>query len=215
MANVDLAVTARAKVGKGSSRTLRREDMVPAVVYGRGMESCPISVDPKVLLKALDPAAGWNTLFTLKGDGPFDGKRVIVKEMQIDPIRRNARHIDFHAVDLTSVVTVQVPLVPIGKSQGEIEGGNLEIIRHEIEVSCLPTEIPGSIEVDVTALNVGDVLHIADIKCPKGVEIPYDTNFTVITCTGHQEEVDEIEEGAEGEEETVVQAGEDDSEDDA
>lgn len=208
MANVDLAVIARAKVGKGISRTLRREAMVPAVVYGRGMEPCPISVDPKALLKSLDPDAGWNTLLTLKGDGPFDGKRVIVKEMQLDPIRRSARHIDFHAVDLTSTVTVQVPLVPVGKSQGEIEGGNLEIIRHEIEVSCLPTEIPGSIEVDVTALNVGDVLHIADIKCPEGVEIPYDINFTVITCTGHKEEVEDVEEGEEGIEVTDAAEGE-------
>jgi len=197
MAHVELNVSARNKVGKGISRSLRREALVPAVVYGPGMEPCPISVDPKVLVKCLDPDAGWNTLITLKGDGTFDGRQVIVKDMQIDPLRGQTLHVDFHAVDLTSTVSVMVPLVPVGKSAGEIAGGNLEVVRHELEVVCLPTAIPSTIEVDVTGLNIGDVLHVADIATPAGVEIPHDVNFTVITCTGHKDEVVADEEGEE------------------
>lgn len=196
MAKIELNVSARTKVGKGISRSLRREDLVPAVVYGRGMEPCPISVSPKQLGECLDPEAGWNTLISLKGEGAFDGKQVIVKDMQVDPISGDVKHVDFHAVDLTSTVSVMVPVTPVGKSAGEIAGGNLEVVRHELEVVCLPTAIPATIEVDVTALNVGDVLHIDEIVAPEGAEIPYDVNFTVITCTGHKEEetVEESEE---------------------
>jgi len=199
MANVELNVSARTKTGKGVSRSLRREALVPAVVYGRGMEPCAISVDPKVLAKSLDPEAGWNTLITLKGDGAFDGKQVIVKDMQVDPLRGDALHVDFHAVDLKSKVSVMVPVTPVGKSEGEKAGGNLEVIRHELEVLCLPTAIPATIEIDVTALNIGDVLHVAEVVAPEGVELPYDVNFTVITCTGHKEEAAETEEEGEAE----------------
>jgi len=203
MSKIELNVSAREKVGKGVARTLRRKNLVPAVVYGPGMEPCPISVDPKVLQACLDPESGWNTLITLKGDGAFDGKQVIVKDMQIDPLRRETRHVDFHAVNLTDTVNVMVRIVPVGKSAGELAGGNLEVVRHELEVVCLPTAIPATIEVDVTELNVGDVLHVADVVAPAGAEIPYDVNFTVITCTGHKEEEAAAEE-EEGEE--IVEA---------
>lgn len=209
MAQAELNVNARARTGKGSARALRRQNLVPAVVYGKGVEPLAISVDPKALKKALDPQAGWNTLLTLKGDGPFDGKQVIVKDMQIDPIRRDVLHVDFQAVDLKSKVSVMVPVVTVGKSEGEKLGGNLEVIRHELEVVCLPAAIPSAIEVDVTHLQIGDVLHVADIKAPEGVEIPYDVNFTVVTCTGHKAE----EAGGEGEEGAVEEAAQASEED--
>ncbi len=197
MAQAELNVTARTRTGKGGARAVRRESLVPAVVYGKGMEPCAITVDPRALDKALDDEAGWNTLITLKGDGPFDGRQVIVKDMQVEPLRREVLHVDFQAVDLSAKVSVMVPVHPVGKSEGEKLGGNLEVIRHELEVLCLPSDIPSAIEVDVTALNIGDVLHVADIQPPAGVEIPYDVNFTVITCTGHKPEAGESAEGEE------------------
>ncbi|RMF44698.1 MAG: 50S ribosomal protein L25/general stress protein Ctc [Deltaproteobacteria bacterium] len=208
MAQAELNVNARVRTGKGGARALRRENLVPAVVYGKGMEPVAISVDPKVLAKTLDPQAGWNTLLTLKGDGPFDGKQVIVKDMQIDPLRREVQHVDFQAVDLKAKVNVMVPVVTVGKSEGEKMGGNLEVIRHELEVVCLPTAIPSAIEIDVTDLNIGDVLHVAEVPAPEGVEIPYDVNFTVLTCTGHKAEAEEGEE-AEAAEEAAPETEED------
>ncbi|GAB4167450.1 MAG: 50S ribosomal protein L25 [Geothermobacteraceae bacterium] len=208
MAQAELNVNARVRTGKGGARALRRENLVPAVVYGKGMEPVAISVDPKVLTKTLDPQAGWNTLLTLKGDGPFDGKQVIVKDMQVHPLRREVMHVDFQAVDLKSKVNVMVPVVTVGKSEGEKMGGNLEVIRHELEVICLPTAIPSAIEIDVTNLNIGDVLHVAEVPAPEGVEIPYDVNFTVLTCTGHKPEAEEGEE-EEAAEEVAAETEED------
>lgn len=198
MAQSQLTVTSRARAGKGGARTLRREGMVPGVVYGKGMAACNVAVDPKALTQAIATKAGWNTLITLQGDGPFDGKVVILKDMQVHPLRRQATHVDFQAVDLTQKVHVMVPVHAIGKSQGEKLGGQLHIIRHELEVVCLPDNIPVSIDIDVTKLVIGEVVHINDVKLPAGVEAPHDVNFTVITVTGHKaEETEGAAEGAE------------------
>lgn len=198
MAQTELTVAAREVVGKGGARSLRRQGLVPAVVYGRNMEACSIALSPKMLRAAIATESGWNTLLTLKGDGAFAGKVVIVKDMQVDAIRRDIQHVDFQAIDLQKKVHVMVPVHPVGKSAGEIAGGHLQTIRHEIEVLCLPTAIPTAIEVDVTALAIGDVLHIEDVILPVGVEAPHDVNFTIITVTGHKTE--EATEGEEAEE---------------
>jgi large subunit ribosomal protein L25 len=193
-----LNVTLRDGIGKGGARALRRQNLVPAVVYGRGLEPCAVTVEPKALKKAIATESGWNTLITLKGEGAFSGKVVILKDMQVDPIRRDVKHADFQVIDLKKKVHVMVPVHPVGKSEGEKVGGSLQIIRHELEVFCLPSGIPGAIEVDVTSLNIGDVLHVEDLVLPAGVEVPHEVNFTVITVTGHKAE--EGEEGAAEEE---------------
>ncbi len=201
MATSELNVALRSKAGKGVSRSLRRQGLVPAIVYGKGLESCALSVSPKELKSAIATEAGWNTLITLKGDGPFDGKVVILKDLQVDAIRRHPMHADFQVVNMSQKVHVMVPVHPVGKSAGEKIGGSLQVIRKEVEVICLPNAIPGSIEVDVTAMTIGDVLHIADITLPANVELPHDVNFTVITCTGHKEEEVETDEETEETEE--------------
>lgn len=207
MAQSELQVNARETVGKGAARSLRRQGLVPAVVYGKGMESCNITVDPKALKTALATDAGLNTLITLKGKGAFDGKTVLLKETQIASIKRNLEHVDFQTVDLTQETSVMVPVVTVGKAEGEVLGGTLSVVRHELEVLCLPTAIPTSIEIDVTALDVGDVIHVAEVEVPEGAKIPYDVNFTVVTCVGHAAEEEEEVEGEEGEE--GVEAAED------
>lgn len=192
MAQAQLQVSARSGLGKGGARALRRQGLIPATVYGRGLEPCSVVVDPKILKAAVATEAGWNTLLTLQGEGAFAGKVVILKDAQYSAIRREMTHVDFQVVDLQKKVHVMVPVHPVGKSAGEKAGGNLQVIRHELEVFCLPTAIPGSIEVDVTKLAVGDVLHIEDIVLPAGVDVPHDVNFTVITVTApklHDEEV--------------------------
>jgi large subunit ribosomal protein L25 len=162
MAQSELNVTNRDRTGKGVARTLRREGLIPATVYGRGLEPCSIIVEPKALKAAIATEAGWNTLITLKGDGAFSGKVVILKDLQVDAIRRNMKHADFQVINMKKKVHVMVPVHTIGKSAGEKVGGNLQVIRHELEVVCLPTVIPSAIEVDVTDMEIGDVVHIAD-----------------------------------------------------
>jgi large subunit ribosomal protein L25 len=196
MAQSQLTVTSRADAGKGISRSLRRQGLVPGVVYGKGMTACNVAVDPKALKQAIATQAGWNTLITLQGEGPFDGKVVILKDMQVSPLRRETTHVDFQTVDLTRKINVMVPVHVVGKSQGEKLGGQLHIIRHELEVICLPGDIPTSININVAELNIGDVVHINDVTLESGIEVPHDVNFTVITVTGHKAE-ETAAEGAE------------------
>ncbi len=206
MAKSVLNVEPRVRIGKGGSRKVRNDGLVPAVVYGKGMESCNLRIEPKALQKAIATEAGWNTLITLKGDGPFNGKVVILKDMQIDAIRRNVIHVDFQAIDLKKKIAVMVPVHALGKSVGEKQGGTLQLVRHELEVFCLPTDIPPAIEIDVTALEIGDVIHINDVALPQGVEAPHDVNFTVLTVVSPK--VEAAEEGEEGEEEEVEETEE-------
>lgn len=210
MAKSVLNVETRVRIGKGGARKVRQDGLVPAVVYGKGVEALNLRLDPKALQKAVATEAGWNTLITLKGDGAFDGLVVILKDMQIDAIRRNPTHVDFLAIDLKKTLAVMVPVQPVGKSKGEIEGGTLQLVRHEVEVYCLPTNIPTSLEIDVTALNIGEVVHIDEVSLPEGVESQHDVNFTVLTVVGRMaEEVEVGEEGEEGEEEVVTEGAAD------
>ncbi len=199
MAQTELMVNSREALGKGSARSLRREGLVPAVVYGKSFEPCALSVDPKALKKSISTEAGLNALITLKGDGPFNGQVVILKDMQVDPVVGTVLHADFQVIDLTAKVSVMVPIHPVGKSAGEKEGGNLSVIRHEIEVVCLPSAIPAAIDIDVTEMQIGDVFHVEDLQLGDGVEAPHDANFTILTVVGRMaeeaEEGEEVEEG--------------------
>ena len=194
MSQAELNVSTRTCLGKGGNRVLRQLEQAPAVVYGKGMESCAITIEPKAFKKALGKDI--NTLITLKGDGPFAGKVVIVKEIKKHAIRRHIMHVDFLAIDLAKPVQVMVPLHTIGKSQGEKDGGLLQLIRHELLISCLPTAIPAAIEVDVTELKVGEIVHINDIKLPAGVNLPKDVNYTILKLTGAVVEKEEQAEKA-------------------
>jgi large subunit ribosomal protein L25 len=182
MSQAELNVSTRTRLGKGGNRVLRQLEQAPAVVYGKGMETCAITIEPKAFKKALGKDI--NTLITLKGDGPFAGKIVIVKEIKKHAIRRHIMHVDFLAIDVTKPVQVMVPLHTSGKSQGELDGGLLQFIRHELLISCLPAAIPAAIVVDVTAMKVGEIIHVNDIKLPAGVELPKDVNYTILKLTG-------------------------------
>jgi large subunit ribosomal protein L25 len=195
MAKSVLNVEPRVRTGKGGARKVRADGLVPAVVYGKGIETLNLRVDPKALQQATATEAGWNTLITLKGDGPFDNKVVVLKDMQIDAIRRQPKHVDFYALDLKKKIAFMVPVSPQGKSKGEKEGGTLQLVRHELEVFCLPTNIPHSIEINVEELEVGDAVHIDEVSFPEGAESRHDVNFTVLTVVSRMaEEVEETEE---------------------
>ncbi|PLX91794.1 MAG: 50S ribosomal protein L25 [Desulfuromonas sp.] len=203
MAQAELNVALRERVGKGGARSARRDGLVPGVVYGPGVEPCTINVEPKALQKAISGEAGWNTLLTLKGDGPFNGVLAVVKDIQVDSIRRNPTHVDFQAINTNKAVSFMVPVNTVGKSAGEKAGGNLQLIRKELEVVCLPANVPAHIDINVEALEIGDVVHIDDVTAPEGVELPHDVNFTVITVVGHKPS-DDVD-GAEGEEEAAAE----------
>jgi large subunit ribosomal protein L25 len=204
MAQVELNVDIREKSGKGISRQLRAAGKLPAVVYGKGFESITITVDPKEVEGAVSGEAGLNTLITLKGATELNGKVVILKATDVHPIRRNLISADFYAINLKEKSIFMVPINVVGTAVGQTEGGSLQLVRNELEVLCLPTEVPQNIDIDVTALEIGDTIHIDQVVAPEGVELVHDVNFTVITLSVIKVEVEPTDEDELGEAEGAV-----------
>ena len=194
MAQVELNVDIREKSGKGVARKLRAAGRLPAVVYGKGFETTTITVNPKELESAVSGETGLNTLITLKGAAGLDGKVVILKEANVHPIRRDMISADFYAINLKEKSVFMVPINVVGTAVGQQEGGSLQLVRNELEVLCLPTEVPQSIDIDVTALEIGDTIHIDQVVSPEGVELVHDVNFTVITLSVIKVEVEPTDE---------------------
>ncbi len=204
MAQAELNIDIREKSGKGVARKLRAAGKLPAVVYGKGFEPITVTVDPKELEGAVSGEAGLNTLITLKGAAELDGKVVILKDADVHPIRRDMISADFYAINLKEKSIFMVPINVVGTAIGQTEGGSLQLVRNELEVLCLPTEVPQSIDIDVTALEIGDTIHIDQVVVPEGVELVHEVNFTVITLSLIKVEVEPTDEDELDETEGVV-----------
>jgi large subunit ribosomal protein L25 len=159
-----LEATTRDTFGKNEARRTRREGRVPAVLYGgANREATPIAVEPKALLRILHSDSGANTLISLKVAGVGDTK-VLVRDYQIDPVTHVVLHADFYRVAMDKMLQVTVPIVVKGEPKGvKIQGGILEFVRREIEIECLPADIPENVEVDVSELMVHDGIRVRDI----------------------------------------------------
>jgi|SRR5690349_5866870 large subunit ribosomal protein L25 len=159
----------RSGIGKGVARKLRQTGSIPAVYYGRGEEPIVLTVVVKELEEVILKAEGSNVIVDLKVDGDGVGDRkALIREIQRDPVGGHILHLDLQHISLTETITVEVPVVltgiPIGVKDG---GGILEHLLREVEVECLPTDIPSRLEIDVSALNIGDSLHVSDLKADK------------------------------------------------
>lgn len=162
-----LDATIRTTFGKNEARRTRKAGKVPAVVYGAASEGASrdavsIAVEPKPLLKILHSEAGANTLIALKLDG-VDTK-VLVKDFLLDPVTRQVLHVDFYRVAMDRMITVTIPVLLKGESKGvKVQGGLLEFVRREIEIECLPADIPEHVDVDVSALMVHQGVRVRDV----------------------------------------------------
>lgn len=179
-----LTIEIREKVGKGACRRLRSNGLVPAVVYGKGIDSVPVSVTQKELMTLVSGMGGMNSLLTLKGGGALDGNVVIVTELTRDCLKGVPVHADLHRVRMEEKVKVKVPLNFKGTARGVKEGGLLDVLVHSIELECLPANIPGSIEVDITNLGMGASLHVSDILVPDGVKLLDDPKAAIVNVSG-------------------------------
>jgi len=181
MSETALVVESRAATGKGAVRKLRAAGRIPAILYGQGKESLPLSIDPRALEKVLR-VGGANALLDLSVEGrPELGSPVaLVKELQRHPIRGTIMHADLYQVDLTRTVEVEVPVHLIGKAKGIDFGGILEHSLREIALECLPRSIPASIEVDISNMEIGDVIHVRDLVLPPGVSLMSDPDLGVV-----------------------------------
>ena len=162
-----LEATARESFGKNEARRTRREGRVPAVVYGAsaegtGREATPIAVDPRALLKILHSESGANTLISLKLGG--GDARVLIKEYQLDPVTHALLHADFYRVRMDRTIRVTIPVTVKGEPKGvKQQGGLVEFIRREIEIECLPADIPEHVEIDISELMLHEGVRVRDI----------------------------------------------------
>lgn len=165
MERVTLEATAREGMGKNRARRLRHDGLVPGIVYGRGRDPLPVTVNAKALGAALH--AGRNVLIELAiGNGNRGPETVMVKDLQRDIFRRDITHVDFYAVDLTRAIEAPVPINFIGQAAGVADGGVFEVHLRDVTVKCLPTQIPDHIDVNINTLGVGDAIHVRDLVLP-------------------------------------------------
>ena len=203
MDQIDLKAQIRKATGKGPARVLRREGRIPAVLYGPKTDSMMLSIDFKEFEQIVKKTNIGSVLLNLQiQNGKTLTRPAMIKELQTDPVTGTFVHVDFYEIDMQRKINVSVPVVTRGKSAGVEEGGLLQIVRREIELFCLPTAIPESIEVDISDLTIGDSIHIREITLPAEVELPEDIDFTVVTVLAPkiEEEPVEEEELEEGEE---------------
>ena len=161
MIEVELAAKLRKERGKSAAKRLRKQDLIPGVLYGHGEETFPLWVEGKAFRMIEHSTGGESVIINLTVDG--EPKKTIIKEVQIDPLTRNVLHIDFQHIHAKEEVVVEVPIITKGVSQGVKEGGILDHILRKVEVKCLPLEIPEHFEVEVSELSIGDSLRLSDL----------------------------------------------------
>lgn len=211
---LDFKVVKREVVGDGPAKALRRDGKIPGVLYGPGTDPVKLTVDIAEFEKLLKGQSAGQMLINLTIDGHDDkSRKVMIKELQQHTLTQDFLHVDFYEVSMDRKIKVSVPIITTGKSKGIELGGILQIVRRELEVFCLPNQIPEEIVVDITDLDVGESLHVEDLELEGDVEVPADVNFTILTVLAQkaaeeeeeEEEEGEVEEGEaeEGEEETA------------
>lgn len=208
MTETSLRVQVREALGKGAARRLRRSGLVPGVVYGTGPQAIHVAVPERELFRTLQ-IAGTHSLVDLHIAGGGNGGRhkVLIKEVQQDPMRDEFVHVDFHAVALDQEIQTTVPVALEGED-ARADDGIVQLVLREIQISCLPTDIPEAITVDVSGLAVGDVVTVGQLTPPPGVAILTDPEETVVTVSVPRlaeeepagEEAGEADEGGGGEE---------------
>jgi len=181
-----LTVQMRTQVGRNAIKKVRKEGLIPGVIYGVGQEPINLEVNGRQLSTVLAHASSENILLELEiVDG--DTKRnslAMIQEVQHHPIQRQILHVDFHAVSATEKITAEVPIETIGEPVGvKTNGGLLEHNLRDLEVECLPADLPERIEVDVTNLDINQSIHVKDLRLPPGVEALTDADLTVVAVS--------------------------------
>jgi large subunit ribosomal protein L25 len=164
--------------GKNDARRLRKTGMVPAVVYGAGQEAQTISVDPKQMTRILHSESGHNTIFDLSLDG--SSAKVMIVDWQFEPIKGALLHVDLKRIAMDKVLRVSVPITLRGEAPGvKLQGGILEQILREVEIECLPADIPSHLDADVSQLNFGQVIRVSDLPHSGSLKFLTDEGQTV------------------------------------
>jgi large subunit ribosomal protein L25 len=186
MEDVYLEAQPRPEIGKGKTKKIREEGFIPAVVYAEGKDSLAIKLSHKEVWGLVHQHRLENAVINLKikDDKKQKARPCLIKEIQYDPVQGDIIHIDFNEISLTKAIKVNVPVAAKGEPAGvKQEGGSLEHILWEVEVECLPTDIPKEIEVDVSNLKIGDSIHVKDITFPSNVKVITPAEAIVLSVT--------------------------------
>jgi len=202
---LSIGVQKREKVGRGNCRRLRKSGRIPAVFYGKDCNEAYSMAEPD--FRAMDKSSGAALVELAPEEG--DTSLALIKEVQRDPCTDEVLHVDFIEVTRGQELQTKVPLIITGEAVGvKLEGGIIDVMTREIEIRCRPSQLPSSIEIDVSDLNLGDSFHISDLPEMEGVTYLADADLTLVSCVGTASgraeaedlEDDEMEEGEEGEE---------------
>jgi large subunit ribosomal protein L25 len=207
MEELVIEVERRSATGKGPNRKLRKQGVIPAVVYGGGKEAVPVTVDRHVVTELLRSEKGRNTLFLLKMKGTKQERQAMLRDAQIDPLTRQYIHLDFIRVMKGQRIKIQVPVVLEGESVGVKAGGFLDWVSRSLHIECAAEAIPSSFTVDISALERGDHVTADQLPLPEGVKLLDDPHRIVVTIAVHGQKPEEeaaaveapAEEGAEPE----------------
>jgi large subunit ribosomal protein L25 len=181
MEQVQLSAEPRGDAGKGPARRVRRSGKIPAVFYGPKRQSTLIAVDSKEFSQKVSTLEGSHLIRFVSGAAELADKVALVKDTQVDPVTGIVLHADFYEVDMAHKIRLRVPLHFTGKAVGVALGGILQPVQRDVEVECLPGDIPEFINVDVSALNIHDAVHVSELQAPDGVSVCYDTDATLVT----------------------------------
>jgi large subunit ribosomal protein L25 len=180
MKQISLTASARQDTGKGAARRVRAKGMIPGIVYGPAITPINISVTEADLRTAMRAQSGGISIFDLDVEGLK--QKVLLRDVQRDPVTSHVVHIDFHAISMDKPISISVPINFIGTPIGLKEGGIQQVTMRELDISCLPTNIPEHVEVDVSNLAIGDSIHVRDMQIPN-VEILVEGRRTVVVIS--------------------------------
>ena len=211
MSDTTIQITKREASSTRANQRLRKQDVIPGVLYGQGREPLPIQVERVTLRTAFNGEAGRNAILSLVIDGEKEPVNAILKAMEIDRVRNRVTHVDLMAISMTEKITAPVPVHLVGESEGvKLDGGMIEHSLHEVLVAALPGAMPTEINVDITDLRIGHSLHVRDLTPEGSFEFAGDPDAVICSCVvtraamASSSSSEEGEEGAESAEPAVV-----------
>lgn len=210
MNTIELGVKVRKVEGSRAANRLRREGNIPAILYGHGMTPLALEINYRSFSQVLHTKAGTNVVIQLKAEGvQLKESTCLIKDIQHNPVTDQIQHVDLSLISLTETIEVEVPVVVKNGEDcaGVKAGGILDVIHHEIEVTCLPTQIPEGIVVDVKAMQIGDAVHVRELAVPEGVKVNLDADEVVVAVHAPRAEETAPAEGAEAAAPEVIEKG--------
>src|SRR5215471_2344726 len=188
MAQVNVCATIRTERGKNVARRLRATGRIPAILYGRKEDALALSVNPKELSAILHSGTGHNTIFALQIEGR-GSTSVMIKDWQYDPIKDNLLHADLQRIAMDETLQVHVPIIAVGEAKGvKVQAGIFEFVLREVEVECLPADIPEHITIDISDLEIGSNLRVSDLPVDPKIKILSDRDLVVAHVIAPKEE---------------------------